>query len=68
LPFLCDLIGFAAVILAVWWVRKLGTATFIGLIATIVNFMFRPDAVHLFGFTAAEQRTQPHYINRHYCR
>ena len=53
LPFLCDLIGFAALILAVWWVRKLGTATFVGFIATIINFMFRPDAVHFFGFTAA---------------
>ncbi len=53
LPFLCDLIGFAAQILAVWWVRKFGTATFVGFVATVVNFMFRPDAVHFLGFTAA---------------
>ena len=33
--------------------RKLDTATFVGLIATIINFMFRPDAVHIFGFTVA---------------
>ena len=53
LPFLCDVIGFAALILTVWWVRKLGAATFVGIIATIVNFMFRPDATQFLGFTAA---------------
>jgi len=53
MPFLCDLIGFASLILAVWWVRKIGTATLVGFIATIINFMFRPTAYHFFGFTAA---------------
>jgi len=53
LPFLCDLIGFASITLAVWWVRKIGTATLVGIIATIINFMFRPAATHFLGFTAA---------------
>jgi len=53
LPFLCDLTGFASITLAVWWVRKLGTATFVGVIATIINFMFRPTAMHFLGFMAA---------------
>ena len=53
LPFLCDVIGFAALILAVWWMRKLGAATFVGVMATMVNFIFRPDATPFFGFTAA---------------
>ena len=53
LPFLCDLIGFASITLAVWWVRKLGTATLVGVIATIMNFMLRPTAMHFIGFTAA---------------
>ena len=53
LPFLCDLIGFASITLACWWVRKIGTATFVGVIATIVNFMFRPTAMHFLGFMAA---------------
>lgn len=53
LPFLCDLIGFASLILAVWWTRKFGTATAVGLIATAVNFSFRPDAFFFLGFTAA---------------
>jgi hypothetical protein len=52
-PFLCDLIGFASLILAVWVTRKFGTATLVGLIATVINFMFRPDAFFFIGFTAA---------------
>ncbi len=53
LPFLCDIIGFAALILSIWWVRKLGTATFVGLIALIINMLIRPTALHFFGFFAA---------------
>lgn len=53
LPFFCDLVGFATIILAAWYVRKIGTVTLVGLIATIINFMFRPEAYHFFGFTAA---------------
>ena len=53
LPFLCDLIGFAALILIVRWLSKLGTATLVGFIATITDFMFRPDAVYFLGFAAA---------------
>jgi len=34
-------------------VRKLGATTFVGIIATVVNFMFRPDATQFLGFTAA---------------
>ena len=53
LPFACDLIGFSALILATFWVRKLGTATFVGLIALIINMMVRPTAFQFFGFFAA---------------
>lgn len=53
LPFACDLIGFSALILAVWWSRKPGTATFVGLIALIINLMVRPTALQFFGFFAA---------------
>jgi len=53
LPFWCDLVGFAAIILAAWYVRKIGAATLVGVIATIINFVFRPEAYHFFGFTAA---------------
>jgi len=53
LPFLCDIIGFPAIILAVWWVKKFGTATFVGFIALIINMLLRPTALHFFGFFAA---------------
>jgi hypothetical protein len=53
LPFLCDLIGFAVLTVAVWWTRKLGATTMVGLIATIVNFLFNPGGTHFLGFTAA---------------
>jgi len=53
LPILCDMIGFSVLSLAVWWVRKLGTATLVGLIATVINFIFNPAGVFFLGFTAA---------------
>lgn len=53
LPFACDLIGFSALILAVWWCQKIGTATFVGLIALIINIIGRPTALHFIGFFAA---------------
>jgi hypothetical protein len=52
LPFLCDLIGFSVLILAAWWIRKLGSITFIGLIATAINFGLG-GGFHFIGFTAA---------------
>jgi len=53
LPFLCDLIGFTALTVAVWWTRKFGATTMIGLVATVVNFIFNPGGTHFLGFTAA---------------
>jgi len=53
IPILCDMIGFAVLILSVWWIRKLGAATAVGLIATVVNFVFNPSGFHFLGFTAA---------------
>jgi hypothetical protein len=53
LPILCDMIGFAVLSVTVWWVRKLGAATLIGLIATVINFIFNPGGVFFLGFTAA---------------
>jgi hypothetical protein len=53
LPILCDMIGFAVLTLSVWWVRKLGAATSVGVIATVINFIFNPGGVHFLGFTAA---------------
>jgi riboflavin transporter FmnP len=53
LPFLCDMVGFAVLILTVWWIRKPGAAFVVGIIATIVNFTFNPGGTHFLGFTAA---------------
>jgi uncharacterized membrane protein len=53
LPILCDMIGFAVLILSVWWIRKLGAVTAVGFIATVVNFVFNPSGFHFLGFTAA---------------
>jgi uncharacterized membrane protein len=53
LPFLCDLIGFSMLTLAAWWVRKLGAVTMVGLVATVINFLFNPGGIHFLGFTAA---------------
>lgn len=52
LPFLCDLIGFSVLILAAWWIRKFGSITLIGLIATAINFGLG-GGFHFIGFTAA---------------
>ena len=53
IPFLCDLIGFAVLTVAAWWIRKFGAITAIGLVATIINFIFNPSGFHFLGFTAA---------------
>jgi hypothetical protein len=53
LPILCDMIGFAVLAVTVWWIRKLGAATIVGLIATVINFIFNPGGVFFLGFTAA---------------
>ena len=53
LPILCDMIGFAVLSLTVWWIRKPGAASMVGLIATVINFVLNPGGVFFLGFTAA---------------
>ncbi len=53
LPFLCDIIGFSVLAVAAWWIRKLGTLTMIGLIATLVTLIINPAQLLFLGFTAA---------------
>ena len=53
LPFLCDLIGFTVLIIAVWWTRKFGAITVIGLVATGISFVLNPGGIHFLGFAAA---------------
>ena len=53
LPILCDMVGFAVLTLTVWWIRKFGAATVVGLIATVINFVFNPAGFHFLGFAVA---------------
>ena len=53
LPILCDMVGFAILIVTVWWIGKLGAVTMVGFTATIVNLMLNPAGVQFLGFTAA---------------
>jgi hypothetical protein len=53
LPILCDMIGVSLLSLTVWWTRKPGGATMMGVLATILNLMMRPGSIHFLGFTAA---------------
>jgi hypothetical protein len=52
MPFLCDLIGFAILILGAWWIRKPGALTSIGVIATIINLAMG-TGIQFLGFLAA---------------
>ena len=53
LPILCDMIGVSLLTLTIWWTRKPGAASFMGLIATILNLILRPGSLHFLGFTVA---------------
>ncbi len=53
LPFLCDMIGIIALMLAIWWIRKIGTATMVGIITTLLTLLFRPAALQMIGFAIA---------------
>ena len=52
MPFLCDLIGFALLILGSWWIRKFGALTIVGFVATVINFSLG-GGVQFLGFTVA---------------
>jgi hypothetical protein len=53
LPFLCDLLAFASLILVTWLTRKFGAASLTGIIATLLTLILRPAAFHMLGFIAA---------------
>jgi len=53
LPILCDFIGFSVLTIGAWWIRKTGAITIIGLIATVINFIFNPGGFQFLGFMAA---------------
>ena len=53
LPFLCDLLAFASLILVTWLTRKFGAASLTGIIATLLTLILRPAAFHMLGFVVA---------------
>jgi hypothetical protein len=52
MPFLCDLIGFAVLIVGAWWIRKPGALSIVGFIATLINLGLGAG-VQFLGFMAA---------------
>jgi hypothetical protein len=53
LPILCDMLGTSSLIVTAWWVRKPGATAFVGIVATVLNFILRPGANQFLGFTVA---------------
>jgi len=53
LPFFCDLLALISLSITLWWTRKLGSSTMVGIIATLLNFVLRPGAFFFLGFTVA---------------
>jgi hypothetical protein len=53
LPFLCDMLAFMALILVIWWTRKFGAASLVGLIAAAMTLMVTPTAFQMLGFVIA---------------
>ena len=53
LPILCDMLSVTVLIVTLWWTRKFGAGTVMGVIATVLNFILRPGAFQFLGFTVA---------------
>jgi hypothetical protein len=53
LPFLCDMLAFMALILVIWWTRKFGAASLVGLVVAAMTLIITPTASQMLGFVAA---------------
>ena len=53
MPFLCDLLAFAALVLVVWWTRRFGAASLTGIVFGVLSFMLRPGAFFNSAFIVA---------------
>jgi hypothetical protein len=53
LPILCDTLSVAALLFAVWFVRKPGALTLVGAVATVLSFALNPAGLQFLGFTVA---------------
>jgi len=52
-PFLCDMLAFMALILVIWWTRKFGVASVVGLVVAAMALMVNPTAFQMLGFVVA---------------
>lgn len=53
MPFLCDLLAFAALILVVWWTRRFGAASVTGVVFGVLSLILRPGAFFNVAFVVA---------------
>jgi len=53
MPFLCDMLAFVALILVIWWTRKFGAASLVGVMVAGMTFTVNPTAFQMSGFVAA---------------
>jgi uncharacterized membrane protein len=53
LPIFCDVSAYFPLLLAVWFFRKFGGASSVGLIGSLVVLFFRPNAFQVLGFAAS---------------
>jgi hypothetical protein len=53
MPFLCDLLAFAALALVVWWTRRFGAASLTGVVFGVLSLVLRPGAFFNSAFIVA---------------
>lgn len=53
MPFLCDMLAFMVLVLAIWWTRKFGAASLVGVVVAAMAFMINPTAFQMVGFVTA---------------
>jgi hypothetical protein len=53
MPFLCDLLAFAALTLVIWWTRRFGAASLTGVVFGVLSFVLRPGAFFNLAFVVA---------------
>jgi len=53
MPFLCDVLAFAALMLVVWWTRRFGAASLTGIVFGVLSSLLRPGAFHNVAFVVA---------------
>jgi hypothetical protein len=53
MPFLCDLLAFAALILVAWWTKRFGAASLTGVVFGVLSSILRPGAFFNLAFVVA---------------